>query len=478
MPTPWANVLLKTNGTSGVASETIGRARADRRGVSQDNVCTITTVTTESIGRDAYETEIEQPIWRCIASARAHDRILYIVLTKGVPIRISGTAGRTGTNSSVDSELTLLYRRRTGQLAPVSGFVPNPYFAGAAPISSIKPFTHESQDIYLVTRIDGYTVQDALGLIDKAMAPVRDGRFVLDERASLIDSGGDRWLRAAAERLRAQGLDERVVLDESTKVVTNEARVLGYYSWGSNDQAIRVRHFGLNFLPGALAAMFVSTDARTLKEPPPAWLPSDSATPATVFGGSHQSLVGDLIREGVTGAAGHVDEPYLDATIRPDILFPAYVSGRNLAEAFYAAMPYLSWQTIVFGDPLCVPFKTVTLTSREIDPGLDAGTETPSYFARLRVANLSRATNAEAAVAYARAIARVERRDEAAVAQALEATVAADGRFSMARLELAARYEQAGRIDDAISQYRAVVNSSDETSFRGAGRAAPTSSEP
>ena len=65
--------------------------------------------------RDVYARQIEQPIWACIASLRAHDRILYIVLTKDVPIRISGTGGRSGTNASVDSELTLLYRRRTAR---------------------------------------------------------------------------------------------------------------------------------------------------------------------------------------------------------------------------------------------------------------------------------------------------------------------------------------------------------------------------
>ena len=36
----------------------------------------------------------------------------------------------------------------------------------------------------------------------------------------------------------------------------------------------------------------------------------------------------------------------------PDYLFPAYLSGRNLAESYYVAIPALSWQNIVVGDPL------------------------------------------------------------------------------------------------------------------------------
>jgi uncharacterized protein (TIGR03790 family) len=451
-----ANVLLVVNSSS-AASGTVSRYYAEHRGVPQDNVCSITTAAAESISREAYAREIEQPIWKCIASLRAHDRILYIVLTKDVPIRISGTGGRSGTNSSVDSELTLLYRRRTGQPSPIAGFVPNPYFAGAAPIASIKPFTHESQDIYLVTRLDGYTVQDALGLIDRAATPARDGRFVLDERASLVDGGGDRWLRTAAERLREQGLGDRVELDESATVLTKESRVLGYYSWGSNDPAIRARDYEIQFVPGALAGMFVSTDGRTFKEPPATWQPSNDGRRESIYGGSHQSLMGDLIRAGVTGAAGHVDEPFLDATIRPEILFPAYVSGRNLAESYYAAMPYLSWQTIIVGDPLCAPFPHAPLATQTIDAGLDPSTELPAYFAKRRLSTFGAAVSKDAAALFARAESRTDRKDSAGVRQALEAAVAAEPKFTAARLQLASDADTEGDHDRAIAQFRAIL---------------------
>jgi uncharacterized protein (TIGR03790 family) len=421
------------------------------------NVCLLVAPTTESITRDVYSSQIEQPIWKCITAAKAQDRILYIVLTKGVPIRISGTGGRTGTTASVDSELTLLYRRRAGRAAPVSGFVGNPYFAGAAPIDTIKPFAHDRYDIYLVTRLDGYSVRDVETLIDKGIAPARDGRFVLDERASLVDSGGDGWLRSAAQRLRAQGLGERVVLDESTKVLTQQSKVQGYYSWGSNDPAIHQRHFDMEFVPGAIAAEFVSTDARTFKEPPEVWMPANVATKESIYAGSHQSLVADFIHDGVTGTAGHVDEPYLDGTIRPEILFPAYVSGRNLAEAFYAAMPYLSWQTVVIGDPWCAPFDGARRTADEIDPGFDENIGLPSLFAKQRLDALPRGVKPDAAVAYVRATSRADDGDVKGARQELETAIIADGTFSMARLELAEMQERDGQFDRAIANYRAVI---------------------
>jgi uncharacterized protein (TIGR03790 family) len=452
-----ANLLLVSNSGS-AASEAVARHYASRRGVPQDNVCSIHVPVAESIDRAAYATEIEAPIWKCIATRRAHDRILYIVLTKDIPIRISGTGGRNGTVSSVDSELTLLYRRHTGRVAPVTGFVPNPYFAGNAAPNTIKPFAHDSQDIYLVTRLDGYTVDDVNALIDRGASPVREGKFVLDQRGNLIDSGGDAWLKAASDRLAAMNLGDRVLLDETNTVVTGQSKVLGYYSWGSNDPAINVRHYKMDFVPGALAGMFVSTDGRTFKEPPPAWAPANVASRQSIYAGSHQSLMGDLIRDGVTGVAGHVDEPFLDATIRPEILFPAYASGRNLAEAFYAAMPYLSWQTIIVGDPLCAPFQSAPRPPTELDPALDPATELPGLFAKRRLAAISSTVKPDAAIAYARYESRLERKDMKGARQSLESAVIADGRFTAARMQLAEAQEEEGQLDKAIANLEAILN--------------------
>ena len=74
---------------------------------------------------------------------------------------------------------------------------------------------------------------------------------------------------------------------------------------------------------------------------------------ARFFAGSPQSLTADYLHEGATGASGHVFEPYLALTPRPDYLLPAYLNGRTLAESYYLALRALSWQNIVVGDPLC-----------------------------------------------------------------------------------------------------------------------------
>jgi len=453
-----SNLLLVVNSSS-PTSEAVAKHYIAKRGVPQDNVCSIQVAATETISREVYESQIEAPVWRCISAARAQDRILYIVLTKDVPLRIGGGGGgRTSTTASVDSELTLLYRRRTGYAVPVAGFVANPYFAGEAAPSTIKPFAHDNFDIYLVTRLDGFTLQDIQGIIDRGAAPVRDGRFVLDLRANLIDAGGDSWLRAAAERLKTQGMGERLVVDESSTVLSNLPKVLGYYSWGSNDAAFKERHYGLDFVPGALAGEFVSTDGRTFKEPPANWSPANAVTKESIYGGSHQSLIGDLIRDGVTGVAGHVDEPFLDATIRPQILFPAYVAGRNLAEAYYAAMPYLSWQTVVIGDPLCAPFQSAPRAAKDIDPSFDSTMELPAQFGKRRLAAVAASVNREAALAFIRYESRTERRETAAAREALEAAVIADPRFTAARVLLASKQKAEGQVDRAMAHWQAIIN--------------------
>jgi uncharacterized protein (TIGR03790 family) len=102
-----------------------------------------------------------------------------------------------------------------------------------------------------------------------------------------------------------------------------------------------------------VATEFVSTNARTFTRPPEGWSISDWNSPKLWFAGSPQSMTADYLSEGASAATGHVDEPFLATTPRPDYLLPAYYRGRTLAESYYLSIPVLSWQNIVAGDPLC-----------------------------------------------------------------------------------------------------------------------------
>lgn len=452
-------VVINENSSS---SQRIGEYYARKHALPSTNVIRIKTSTDEMIDRLPYLTTIETPIAAALSRQNLQDRILYLVLTKGVPLRVSGTNGAQGSIASVDSELTLLYRRMTGQNAPIPGRIDNPYFLGTRSIDQARLFSHREQDIYLVARIDAFTVEEALGLIDKATAPTADGRVVLDERDALIDHMADDWLSEAAARLSSQGAGDRVVLEKTVKPISDVQQVIGYYSWGSNDPQNRRRKTQMGFVPGALAATYVSSDARTFHEPPATWTPSDNwKDGSALFEGSPQSLIGDLIREGATGVAGHVTEPFLQSTIRPNILFPAYFAGFNLVESFYLAMPHLSWQTVVIGDPLCAPFARRALSRADIDAGIDPETTLPVFFSKHALDVLTKSGPAVPRHSLELALRgqTLLKRGEVAKAEASfeEATELAP-RLVGTQMQLAILYEQTGKFDAAIERYRRVLD--------------------
>ena len=243
-----------------------------KRKIPPENVTRLKTAVADELDRAAYEYFIEVPISQTLTRHGTQDRIHYIVLTKGIPLRVRGTGGLEGSTASVDSELTLLYRKLLGIPIPPAGRVPNPYYLGTRLPSEAQRFAHRTHDIYLVTRLDGFTVDDVIKLIDRGAAPRNEGVFVLDQRAVLIGNRvGDDWLSSAADRLATDGLAARVQLERSKSPAAAANPALGYYSWGSNDVSVSSRRVGVTFAPGALAGMFVSTDARTFKEPPAEW---------------------------------------------------------------------------------------------------------------------------------------------------------------------------------------------------------------
>ena len=209
-------------------------------------------------------------------------------------------------------------------------------------------FRRRAFPIYLVTRLAAYDLAGVKALIDRCDGATNIGKFVLDQR-NYGTREGDEWLRDAAILLP----EGRVVLEETDKVAYGEKQVIGYASWGSNDEKRKSRRLGFEWLPGAVATEYVSTNGRTFVRPPDTWTLGVWKDPKTWFMGAPQSLAADLIAEGASGAGGHVYEPYLQFTPRPDYLLPAYASGRNLAESYYLSIPALSWQNIVVGDPLC-----------------------------------------------------------------------------------------------------------------------------
>jgi len=341
---PADRVLLVVNDNSSL-SRSIADYYARRRNIPAKNVCHLKSLTSEEISRGDFDRQIARPLADFLRKSGLQETIYYIVTTAGVPLKIPGTPELTGNAASVDSELTLLYSDlRNGKPHAINGVIPNPFFGRRD-----QTFSHPEFPMYLVTRLAAYDFDGVKGIIDRSLAATNRGKFILD-LSDPDDRQGNDWLRDAAIQLPK----DRVVLEDTSQPIWDQTDVIGYASWGSNDANHHRRFPGFHWLPGGIVTEYVSTDGRTFDKPPDKWTPSRAwNTPSVWFAGAPQSLLADYLLEGAAGGSGHVYEPYLIMTPRPDLLLPAYYSGRNLAESFYLSIRSLSWQNIVVGDPLC-----------------------------------------------------------------------------------------------------------------------------
>jgi uncharacterized protein (TIGR03790 family) len=334
-PTQASRVLVVINKSS-QDSIAVGAYYASKRQIPKANVVMIECSTTDTITVDEYNQKVLPEVKKGIA--KAGTAIDFIVTTKGVPIRLRDEGGW-----SLDGHLAAM---NLG-LRPMSGLNDanadeqiskslNPYFRSSERFSSKK-----FGGMYLVTRLDGYTVEDCKRLVDRSLAAKAEkGPFFFNGAAGRDESGYGEMQQALVRAdgiLRSRGFETSY---DRKKFVAPEEPLAGYASWGSNDGTFDLAAYRkLKFKPGALAETYVSTSARTFK-------------PTT--GG--QSLIADLIAQGVTGVKGYVSEPYSFALAYPDIIFDRYTAGFNLAESFYAASMMTMWKDLVIGDPLCCPY--------------------------------------------------------------------------------------------------------------------------
>ena len=324
-------------------------------------------VASESLEFSAFQSAIEKPLREYLAN---DSKIDFIVLNKGIPIRLTGAPVGFGNNRpSLDSYLAAIdYFDKPEVLKVV---IDEGGFLGKCFVNrfwnSTERFSHAKHGGYLVTRLDGYTTASVLALVDNAIAgevtkpmgnifldsmplvepydtsriplsPVKNGQTDMETISGLGFTEWNLDLVAASENLAKRGIP--VELDRTENFEGNRVGLTGYASWGSNDAKFVVENYlSIRFVPGAIAETAVSTSGRT-------FLPTSGG----------QSLIADLIEARVTGVKGYCDEPFLPAIASPTILFDRYTRGWTLAESFYAASRFVGWEDIVIGDPLCAPY--------------------------------------------------------------------------------------------------------------------------
>lgn len=317
-----------------------------------------------------YEDFVKSILTPLKAFLTKNPKVDFIVLTKGVPIRLTGAPfGMGNSRPSLDSALASMGYEDRKDVIPV--VLNDSGFTGKCWVNrfwnSAERFTHEKFGGYLVTRLDAYTPDEAKNLttysltaektkptgrflIDVAeghgigdlkkvpLNPASDGKLDLHVINEMSYNDWDADLVVAGQKLEAKKIPVQV---DRTDVFTGRTGdLMGYGSWGSNDPKFDAKGYSLlRFVPGAIAETAVSTSART-------FLPTTGG----------QSLIADLVHGRVTGVKGYCDEPLLQAVASPSILFDRYTSGWTLAKSFFAASRFVGWEDIVIGDPLCAPY--------------------------------------------------------------------------------------------------------------------------
>jgi uncharacterized protein (TIGR03790 family) len=329
----YSDVLIVTN-TNSQDSIDISNAFILSRNITRQ--VNISVSTSESVSFTTFNTSIRQPI-ETYLNANGITNVNYIVLTKGIPIRYnSDTNCRVG---SVDSTLTIILSSYSNNIcagtSTFSGRTLNPGFNNLTKIN--KTYT----DIYMVSRLDGYTKVDAINLFNRSennTFNATNGRYLYDAQPSKT-GGYATWNTriGTAHTYLNQTILVPGEFNNATTFIGNRSNISSYYSWGSNDGSgsSNSSTWNLSFNYGSYGDTAVSTSARSFLN-------------TTTYG---QSLIADLVRFNITVVKGYTNEPYLSAISYPEIVSNRIYNNFSLIESMYMGSKYINWMDIYIGDP-------------------------------------------------------------------------------------------------------------------------------
>jgi uncharacterized protein (TIGR03790 family) len=297
-------------------SEEVARYYAEKRQVPAAQI--IRLPLKRDIYAIDYARDIGIPLREFLLSGNLAGKVTMLVPCFGMPTWSGGLA--------LDSRLSDLFDR---YIVGRKMGTPNPYF-------DTNRHFDGTDGVYLVTRLDGPTVEIAKALVDKALfagqrVSASSGKVGLGGRGT--KELGDVSIRKTAEFGRWLGLD--VTLKDPGTYAEHELGpdVFWYFAWyhGYIDP-VQGR-----WPTGAVAAHLTSYSFSGIREPDPA----------------KKSWVQGLLEKGITATFGSVVEPYQQGFTRAEIFFSHFWPGDyTFAESFFMATPTVQWAMSAVGDPL------------------------------------------------------------------------------------------------------------------------------
>ncbi len=309
------------------------------------------------------------------------DEIHYIVLCKGIPLKINAADrywNRANYNVSLDGLLCLLKTNNNSNPSIMKLYpIPPNYWYNSTISNSYRGvdlnfnFNHrfkanhytlqkrlndgtqsEFKIAALVSRLDGRNTQEVIAMIDKSFDVDKSGNgtWILDGHEYYYWETDYYWqynnynnntITAAANKLKSYNFNVNSDSTSRQPILSNSNNsVIGYLSWG--------RHSGLplGFMTDSLDFSFLNGSVYNTIESHNAY------TTQPVYRIDEQSLLSEFMQIEGTSGVGHTWEPRLGPNNDPYYFFPAYAMGYNVVEAAYQGVQYLGWQNTVFGDPL------------------------------------------------------------------------------------------------------------------------------
>jgi uncharacterized protein (TIGR03790 family) len=330
-------VIINKNDNNSVS---IGEYFAQQRNIAESNLVYIQCPSVELIDSAGF-IDIRHQIEEKMESQGLVDKVNYLVTTKGIPFNVRKSESCEGLDgvkfcTSFDSEISLLFSEWNDEILK-NGSVQNPYYEESG------YFNRNKYGIYLVTRLDAYSLEDVKTLIDRSGPGIEvaksSAQFIIDfssiTEPAEINLFTD-FVQPAMNFLTYN--DWHVIFNPSEEMVTGQSDVLGYYS--INYQPID-KTLDFNWLKGSISEILLSTGNLTFYKE------------QNVF---NELSVPDLLEEGVASSCTYANSMFFSQIIQLPILYERYLDegqqpSFNLAESYFMAMPVLSTQYLVIGDP-------------------------------------------------------------------------------------------------------------------------------
>jgi len=360
-------------------SEDIAEYYRKQRSIPASHVLSLSLSSDETMTRQEYDTILSSSVRRTINNLQPQAQIRAIVLMYGVPLKVAPPPPSASNHALVDSlrndsepivntdngqqqsslKKTISEKINellgTDQRAAVDSelalvkvknytlkkWMRNPFFIGFQNEDTIIT----KDQVLLVSRLDGPNIETVRRVIDDTVQTEQrglQGIAYFDSRWPVPESSRelsgyrlyDASIHKAADVVKKR---MKVVVDSKEALFEphscpKAALYCGWYSLGKYIDSF-------DWVPGSIGFHIASSECRSLKkENSSIWCLK-------------------MLEKGAAATIGPVYEPYVQGFPLPEIFYSFLVEGyMSLGEAYLVSLPYLSWQTVLVGDPLYQPF--------------------------------------------------------------------------------------------------------------------------